>query len=190
MAASTELAEQLGEPELLQGYGRRNATLIAIAPTKSSSFILAQTSEGIEPIKANFYIKDTAKGKFVIKNKHLVDFLNHAGHNDEETWKSILANGGSVQHLSWMAPEDKAVFKTFAEISPLEIVQQAAQRQKWIDQAQSTNLMIHHSIPTKDVNALMIEAWKLGVKTLYYQLSTNAAQEFAREIMACSSCES
>lgn len=97
--------------------------------------------------------------------------------------------GGSVQHLDCLTDDEKSVFKTFAEISPKEIVIQAAQRQKYIDQGQSLNLMIHPSIPTKDVNALLVDAWKLGVKGFYYQISINAAQNFARNILTCSSCE-
>jgi ribonucleoside-diphosphate reductase alpha chain len=85
---------------------------------------------------------------------------------------------------------EKAVFKTFAELSPKEIIIQVSQRQKFIDQGQSTNLMIHPSVPIKDVNALIIEAWRLGVKSLYYQISVNAAQAFTRNILTCASCES
>jgi ribonucleoside-diphosphate reductase alpha chain len=99
-------------------------------------------------------------------------------------------NAGSVQHLDFLTEKEKDVFKTFAEISPKEIVIQAAQRQKYIDQGQSLNLMIHPSIPIKDINALIVEAWKMGVKGLYYQISINAAQNFARNILICSSCES
>ncbi len=84
---------------------------------------------------------------------------------------------------------EKLVFKTFSEISPKEIVIQASQRQKFIDQSQSLNLMIHPSIPIKDVNALIIEAWKLGVKSLYYQISVNAAQQFSRSILECTACQ-
>ena len=98
-------------------------------------------------------------------------------------------NAGSVQHLDFLSEKEKAVFKTFAEISPKEIVIQAAQRQAHIDQGQSLNLMIHPSIPTKDVNSLMVEAWRMGIKGFYYQMSVNAAQAFARNILECKSCE-
>lgn len=189
-AASAKMAAEYGEPEVLKGYGRRHTTLMAIAPTKSSAFILGQVSEGIEPHRANYYIKDLAKGKFTVRNPYLNSLLTEKGQNTEEVWTSILRNSGSVQHLEFLTDEEKAAFKTFAEISPKEIIIQAAQRQKFIDQGQSTNLMIHPSIKAKDVNALLIEAWRLGVKSLYYQISVNAAQEFARNILACSSCES
>ncbi len=189
-AASRKLAEMYGEPEVLKGYGRRNTTLLAIAPTKSSAFILGQVSEGIEPHKTNYYIKDLQKGKFTIKNDYLQKLLESKGCDTEEIWDSILKHGGSVQHLSCLNSQEKSVFKTFSEISPKEIIIQAAQRQKFIDQSQSLNLMIDGTIPAKDVNALMIEAWQLGVKSLYYQMSVNAAQAFSRSILTCTSCES
>jgi ribonucleoside-diphosphate reductase alpha chain len=187
-AASAKLAQEYGEPEVLKGYGRRNTTLLAIAPTKSSAFIMGQVSEGIEPHRTNYYIKDLQKGKFTIKNKVLEDLLVSKG-VDDLVWDSILKNGGSVQHLDCLTPHEKDVFKTFAEISPKEIVIQASQRQKYIDQSQSLNLMIHPSIPIKDVNALLIEGWKLGVKSFYYQIGVNAAQQFSRSILSCKSCE-
>lgn len=188
--ASKKLAIEYGEPEVLIGYGRRNTTLLAIAPTKSSAFILGQASEGIEPNRTNYYIKDLAKGKFTIKNTYLQKLLKEKGFDNDKTWDSILKNGGSVQHLTCLDQKEKDVFKTFAEISPKEIIIQASQRQSHIDQGQSINLMIHPSIPIKDVNALIIEAWKLGIKSLYYQISVNAAQAFSRSILTCSSCES
>lgn len=188
--ASQKLAEEYGEPELLKGYGRRNTTLLAIAPTKSSAFILGQVSEGIEPHRTNYYIKDLQKGKFTIINSCLENLLIEKGKNTDEVLTSILKNGGSVQHLEFLSQHEKDVFKTFCEINPKEIIIQASQRQKYIDQAQSLNLMIHPSIPIKDVNALIIEAWKLGVKSLYYQISVNAAQAFSRDVLSCKSCES
>jgi ribonucleoside-diphosphate reductase alpha chain len=188
-AASAKMAQEYGEPEACKGFGRRNTTLMAIAPTKSSAFILGQVSEGIEPHRTNYYIKDLQKGKFTVKNHELEQLLKAKGKDDEATWQSILINGGSVQHIEFLSEHEKEVFKTFAEISPKEIIIQASARQKFIDQGQSLNLMIHPSIPTKDVNALIIEAWKLGVKSLYYQISVNAAQNFSRNILACKSCE-
>jgi ribonucleoside-diphosphate reductase alpha chain len=96
---------------------------------------------------------------------------------------------GSVQHLDFLTENEKNVFKTFSEISPLNVVQQAAARQAYIDQSQSLNLMIPHEAPVKDINALIIEGWRLGVKTFYYQRSSNPAQELVRDIMTCVSCE-
>jgi len=188
-AASKALAVEYGEPPALLGYGRRNTTLLAIAPTKSSAFILGQVSEGIEPHRTNFYIKDLQKGKYTIKNQHLTDLLKSKGADTESVWKSIMINGGSVHHLEILTDHEKMVFKTFAEISPKEIIIQAASRQKYIDQGQSLNLMIHPSVSVKDVNTAIIDAWRLGIKTLYYQFSVNAAQQFSRDILACVSCE-
>lgn len=187
--ASAELAEMFGEPEMLKGYGRRNTTLNADAPTKSSAFILGQVSESNEPAKANYYIKDLAKIKFTVKNSHLEKILEEKGKNTQDVWNSILMNAGSVQHLEFLSDHEKLVFKTFAEISQREVIIQASQRQKYIDQGQSLNLMVHPSIPTKDVNALILEAEELGIKALYYQYSVNAAQAFTRDILNCVSCE-
>ena len=187
--ATESLARLLGEPELLKGYGRRNTTTMALAPTTSSSFILGQVSQSIEPLRSNYFIKDLAKSKTVYQNPELKRVLSEKyGRDEDAVWESILQAGGSVQHLAFMDDHDKAVFKTFAEISPMDIVQQAGQRQKWIDQGQSLNLMIHPDMPTKDVNQVYIEAWRQGVKGLYYQHSFNAAQEYTREMLECSAC--
>lgn len=186
---SKELAELLGEPELLKGYGRRNTTLMAVAPTKSSSFILGQVSQGVEPIKANLFIKDTAKVKTVFKNPFLEKLLAERGKDTPEIWESINKAGGSVAHLDFLTPREKDVFKTFEEINQMSIIQQAAQRQQFIDQGQSINLSIHPDTPLKDINALYLQAMELGVKGIYYQFSKSAAQSFNRELLQCSSCE-
>ena len=188
-AASAELAEEYGEPEGMLGYGMRNLTVCAIAPTTSSSFILGQVSPSIEPLASNYFTKDLAKGKFTYRNPYLKDVLEAHGKDDKETWLNVLKHGGSVQQLDFLSDHEKSVFKTFSEITPLVIVQQAAARQKYIDQAQSLNIMIHPDVSPKDVNALLIEGWKLGVKTFYYQRSANPAQELVRDIMNCASCE-
>jgi ribonucleoside-diphosphate reductase alpha chain len=168
----------------------RNTTLLAVAPTKSSSFILGQVSQGIEPIKSNYHIKDTAKVKQTYKNPKLEQHLILADRNTPEVWESIRNHDGSVQHLDFLSDHAKEVFKTFSEISQLAVVQQAAQRQKFIDQGQSLNLMIHPKTPTRDINQLYLTAAELGVKSLYYQFNVNAAQEFNRELLTCASCES
>jgi ribonucleoside-diphosphate reductase alpha chain len=188
-AASTELAARFGEPELLRGYGRRNVVLLAIAPTTSSAFILGQASQSIEPWSSNFFIKDLAKIKHTIKNPQLAELLESKGMNTTTVWASIMERAGSVLHLEGLTPHEKDVFKTFEEISQREIVIQAAQRQKYIDQGQSLNLKIDPKTPTRDVNRLILEAHELGLKSLYYQHSVNAAQEFARDILSCVSCE-
>lgn len=188
--ATQELARIYGEPELLKGYGRRNTTTMAIAPTTSSSAILGQTSPGIEPFSSNYYKAGLAKGNFMRKNKYLRKLLEEKGIDNEDTWRSIMLNHGSVQHLKELNETEKAVFKTFKEISQLEIVQQASIRQKYVDQAQSLNLNIPSELPIKEVNKLIIEAWKLGVKTLYYQRSQSVSKELVTGLVSCSSCES
>jgi ribonucleoside-diphosphate reductase alpha chain len=189
-AASVELAAMFGEPPLLTGYGRRNTTTMAVAPTTSSSFILGQVSPSIEPLNSNYFVKDLAKGKFTYKNPELIKLLKSKDLNSAEVWKDILVHGGSVQHMEQLTSDEKAVFKTFGEISQKEIVIQAAQRQKYIDQGQSLNLTISPKAKPKEVNELMIFAWEMGVKGLYYQRSANPSQELARSILICSGCES
>lgn len=188
LRASKDLAKDFGEPEVLKGYGLRNTTRLAIAPTTSSSFILGQVSPSIEPLSSNYFIKDLAKGKSVYKNPELKKVLSKLGKDTEEVWLSILKDDGSVQKLDFLSDHDKKVFKTFSEISQLEIIQQASVRQKFIDQSQSLNLKIHPLTPIKDVNSLYIEAWKLGIKTLYYQRSVNLAQELGRNLLDCVGC--
>jgi ribonucleoside-diphosphate reductase alpha chain len=188
-AATSELAKIFGEPSMLEGYGRRNSTTLAIAPTTSSSFILGQVSPSIEPLNSNYFVKDLAKGKFTYRNPYLEKLLKEKGKNDQDTWKNVLSHGGSVQHLDFLSQEEKDVFKTFGEISQKEIVIQAAQRQKYIDQGQSLNLMIAPTAKPKEVNELLMFAWEQGIKSLYYQRSANPAQELARSILTCSTCE-
>ena len=192
--ASEEMAVKYGEPELLEGYGRRNVTLNAIAPTTSSAFILGQVSQSIEPIWSNCYVKDVAKMKVTIKNPVLKKVLSEMDMDTKEVWNSIKQKDGSVQHLEFLTDEQKDIFRTFAEINQSTIINQAAIRQDYIDQSQSLNLMVSPDMPTKDVNKLLIDAWELGVKTLYYQHSMNSAQAFARKKLnlndlVCTSCE-
>ncbi len=187
--ASKDLAWIYGEPELLKGYGKRNTTLLAIAPTTSSSAILGQTSPGIEPFSSNYYKAGLSKGNFMRKNKYLKELLVQRGIDNEDTWRSIMLNHGSVQHLKELSAEEKEVFKTFKEISQLEIIQQASIRQKYVDQSQSLNLNIPADLPVKDVNKLLIEAWKLGIKTLYYQRSQSVSKEMVTNLVSCKSCE-
>lgn len=181
--ASSQLSKEYGEPEILKGYGRRNTTLMAIAPTTSSSFILGQISQGIEPVFSNCFVKDLEKIKVTFRNKYLEKLLIQKNKNTEEIWQNILENDGSVQHLDFLSIEEKNIFKTFSEINQNIIIDQAADRQIFIDQAQSINLMIDSNMTTKDINALYIKAWEKGIKSLYYQHSFNAAQEFSRKKM-------
>ena len=186
--ASEELADRFGEPEVMKGYGRRNATLNAIAPTTSSAFILGQVSQGIEPIWSNIYVKDIAKIKTTIKNPFLLELLEEKGKNTTDVWHSIRDRDGSVQHLDFLSDNEKDVFKTYSEIDQMDIVYQAGNRQEYVDQGQSLNIIVHPDMPIKDINKLYITAWKLGLKSLYYQHSMNAAQKFKQK-KDCVSCE-
>jgi ribonucleoside-diphosphate reductase alpha chain len=183
-AASKKLAVELGEPEVLKGYGRRHTTLLAIAPTTSSAFILGQVSQGIEPIWSNCYMKDVAKMKVTIKNLTLQALLAEKGKDTKQVWDSIRDADGSVQHLDCLTAEEKEVFRTFAEIDQAMVIKQAADRQVHIDQGQSLNIMVEPSTSVKDINQLYINAWKQGIKSLYYQHSMNAAQQMVRKKLA------
>lgn len=188
-AASAKMAKEYGEPLMLKGYGRRNTTLNAVAPTTSSAFILGQVSQSIEPVWSNCYVKDIDKMKVTIKNPFLTELLKSKDKDTKEVWLSIRDRDGSVQHLDFLSQEEKDVFKTFPEIDQTDVVDQAASRQRYIDQSQSLNFMINPSVPAKDINQLYILAWKLGVKTMYYQHSTNAAQKFSQAKLCGDACE-
>jgi ribonucleoside-diphosphate reductase alpha chain len=190
-AASEELADKFGEPEMLEGYGRRNTTTMAVAPTKSSSIILGQISPSVEPLKSNYFVRDGAKLKTTQKNRFLQELLEQKGKNTMDVWDSIMAQDGSVQHLEFLSEHEKEVFRTFAEIPQLSVIKQAGQRQKHIDQAQSINISVDpDEVSIKEINQLYIEAWESGMKSLYYQKSVNAAQKFSQEILDCAACES
>ena len=188
--ASEELAEKFGEPEVLEGYGRRNTTTMAVAPTQSSSIILGQVSPSIEPLKSNYFVRDGAKLKSTQTNRFLKELLQQKDKDNRETWDSIMQNDGSVQHLDFLSDEEKDVFKKFSEIPQMAVIKQAAQRQQYIDQSQSLNMSIDpDNVSIKDINQLYIEAWRTGVKSLYYQKSVNAAQKFSRNLLECAACE-
>lgn len=192
--ASIELGEKYGYAPIFEGVEttdtkRRNTTLMAIAPTTSSSSILGQVSPSIEPYASNYFVAGLAKGSFSRKNTELEKLLESKGKNSEDVWKNIIQNQGSVQQLDFLSENEKKVFKTFQEISPLAIIQQAAARQSFIDQGQSVNLKIPSSMGIKDINTIHMEAWELGLKSLYYQRGTSVAKEAVLEMMECKSCE-
>ena len=166
--ASEELANKFGEPEVLKGYGRRNTTLNAVAPTTSSAFILGQVSQGIEPIWSNIYVKDIAKVKTTIRNPFLVELLEEKGKNTKDVWKSIISSRGSVEALTFLTPQEKNVFKTAIEIDQAWLVDLAAERQKYICQAQSLNLFFPPDVNVRRLNNIHKRAWDKGLKTLYY----------------------
>jgi len=168
--ASRDLAQEYGEPMWCRGTGMRNTHLLAIAPTVSNSVITGGISAGIEPLPANIYTFNGAKGTFIRKNKVLEAILEEKGKNKEQYWDQMLADGGSVQNLpdDVLNPEEKELFLTFPEINQLELVRQAAIRQRYLDQTQSLNLSFDPSDSPKWINQVHMEAWKLGIKTLYY----------------------
>lgn len=188
LRASKQLAEWFGEPELLQGYGRRNSTLTAIAPNTSSGEIIG-VSQGIEPDRSNYFTKETAWGIIPGKKcKYLKKLLDSKGKDTPEVWESILEWNGSVQHLDFLSDKEKAVFKTFWEINQYELLNQAGIRQEYIDQGQSLNIFVPPGVPAKEINALHIHAWQAGVKALYYQRSEH--KNIWKDTRAnCSSCE-
>jgi len=211
--ASRDLATEYGEPLWCVGTGMRNTHLRAVAPTVSNSKLAGGVSSGIEPIPANVYTEQSAKGTFIRKNKELEKIFRKIGINNKETWDKILSDGGSVQdikelddwgymnnkithideksnsHLDFVPV--KEVFKTFKEINQLELVRQAGVRQQFIDQSVSLNLAFPKEATPKWINQVHLEAWRQGIKTLYYvrtesvlrgDIANNAMQE-------CVSCE-
>ena len=168
-AASRQMALEYGEPTWCKGTGMRNTHLLAIAPTVSNSRI-NNCSAGIEPQPANIYVFNGAKGTFIVKNPELEKLLVEKKHNTTRVWDQIMGDNGSVMGISndILTEDEKEVFMTFPEINQLALVQQAATRQKYIDQTQSLNLAFDPTDSPKWINQVHMEAWKLGVKTLYY----------------------
>tara|TARA_R100001443_G_scaffold31879_1_gene46065 strand:+ start:1321 stop:3030 length:1710 start_codon:yes stop_codon:yes gene_type:complete len=190
-SASRQLAEEYGEPLWCKGTGMRNTHLLAIAPTVSNSRI-GGCSAGIEPQPANVYTFNGAKGTFIVKNPELVKKLKVSKNNTEKVWDQILADNGSVQNLpSEVLPEeDKEVFLTFSEINQLGLVQQAAIRQKYIDQTQSLNLCFDPTDSPRWINQVHLEAWKLGIKTLYYLRTDSVIKgDLGSRVAECASCD-
>ena len=186
-----QLAIELGEPEWCKGFGRRNTHLMAIAPTVSNSTISGGHSAGIEPIAANIFSQKSAKGTFIRKNNVLSDLLQTMGKDTPEVWKSINEQSGSVQHLSFLSAEQKAVFLTAREINQYAIVKQAAQRQKFIDQGQSVNLFFGANADPKYIHGVHIEAWQTGLKSLYYFRTEGVIRGdlASRSKEECAACE-
>lgn len=196
LRATKDLAKEFGEPEWCKGLGIRNTHRVAVAPTVSNSTISGGLSPSIEPWAANTFTQKTAKGTFLRKNSHLEKLLEKKGKNTLEIWSSILKNEGSVSHLDFLTKEEKEVFHTAREINQFVIVKLAAQRYKWIDQAQSLNLFFPVNVSPKYFHEVHMEAWKSGIKTLYYVRTSSGlkgdagSREYKREIAECSACES
>ena len=171
--ANTYLGSQRGEAPDAAGTGRRFSHLMAIAPNASSSIIMGNTSPSVEPYRANAYRQDTLSGSSLTKNKWLDQIIQKESEGKPEewaddVWRSIIANDGSVQHLEWMDENTKAVFKTSMEIDQRWVIELAADRQQYIDQAQSINLFFRPDSHIKYIHAIHFMAWKKGLKTLYY----------------------
>ena len=176
-----QLGMERGEAPDAAGTGNRFSHLMAIAPNASSSIIMGNTSPSIEPYRANAYRQDTLSGSHLNKNKYLDKIIRretekHSEKWYDETWSSIIANEGSVQHLEWMDDWTKDVFKTSMEIDQRWIIEHAADRQVYIDQAQSLNLFFRPDVNIKYLHAVHFMAWKKGLKTLYYCRSEKAAK--------------
>lgn len=189
--ATTELAQELGEPEWCKGFGRRNTHLLAVAPTVSNSTISGGHSAGIEPLPANIFSQKSAKGTFIRKNPKLLEILEAQGKNTTEVWKTINAQSGSVQHLTFLSDIDRAVFLTAREINQHALIKQAAQRQKWIDQAQSLNLFFASNSSARYIHEVHIAAWEAGLKTLYYLRTEGVLKGdlASRSKEECAACE-
>lgn len=188
--ATKQLAKDRGEPEWCKGTGSYNTHLLAVAPTRSNSIISGDVSAGIEPIIANAYTDNTAKGTFIRRNKNLQKLLKQYKMDNDDVWKDISRKNGSVQHLDFLSEDEKNVFKTAYEIDQNTIIQQASQRQKYICQAQSLNLFFPFDVKPSYFNDVHIKAWELGLKTLYYCRSTSGikADNIDRG-EECGSCE-
>jgi ribonucleoside-diphosphate reductase alpha chain len=187
--ANLELGKIRGEAPDAAGTGQRFSHLMAVAPNASSSIIMGNTSPSVEPYRANAYRQDTLSGAFLNKNRHLDKIILKEAENKkegwyEETWSSIIANDGSVQHLDWMDEWSKDVFKTSMEIDQRWVIEHAADRQEYIDQAQSINLFFRPDVNVKYLHIIHFLAWKLGLKTLYYCRSEKIgkADKVARRI--------
>ena len=171
--ANLQLGKERGEAPDAVGTGQRFSHLMAIAPNASSSIIMGNTSPSIEPYRANAYRQDTLSGSSLTKNKWLDKIIQkHAEIHPEgwanEVWSSVIANDGSVQHFEWLDENTRAVFKTSMEIDQRWVIELAADRQQYIDQAQSLNLFFRPDAHIKYLHAIHFMAWKKGLKTLYY----------------------
>ena len=190
--ASRALAEIYGEPLWCRGTGLRNTHLRAVAPTVSNSKLSGNVSPGIEPWAANVFTEQSAKGTFIRKNPTLVKVLRKHKLNNKDTWDQILRDGGSVQNLKGLDENTKEVFKTFKEINQLELVKQAGLRQQYVDQSVSLNLAFPNTASPKWLNKVHIEAWKNGIKTLYYMRTESVLRgDIADKAMSedCIACD-
>jgi len=190
--ASMALAQEYGEPLWCKGTGMRNTHLLAIAPTVSNSVICGGISAGIEPLPANIYTFNGAKGTFIRKNKSLQEILKEKGEDKDKWWDQMLSEDGSAQNLpdNILSPDEKELFLTFPEINQLELVRQAAIRQRYIDQTQSLNLSFDPSDSPKWINQVHLEGWKLGIKTFYYLRTDSVIKgDLGSRMADCVACD-
>ena len=193
LKASRDQAKAYGEPEWCKGTGLRHTHHLAIAPTISNAHISGGVSPSIEPIPANVYNLKTAKGVFIKRNKILENLLERKGYNIDSVWDQILKDQGSILGLPdyILSPEEKEIFLTFKEINQLEIIKQNAIRQEYVDQAISLNLCFDPNDSPKDISMVHKEAWKLGIKTLYYLRTESVLRgDNLQRFSDCVSCES
>lgn len=166
--ANLLLGKERGEAPDMKGTGKRFSHMTAIAPNASSSVICGNTSPSIEPLRANAFSQKTLSGSFLLKNKYLEELLEKKGQNTKDVWSSIITSGGSVQHLEFLTPQEKNIYKTAIEIDQAWLIDLAAERQKYIDQAQSLNLFFPPDADVRRLNSVHKRAWTKGLKTLYY----------------------
>jgi ribonucleoside-diphosphate reductase alpha chain len=200
--ATRQLAKERGECPDGEGSGVRNAHLLAVAPNASSSIICGNTSPSIEPYRANAFTQKTKSGSSLLKNEYLEHALQEIDMDTDEVWKSIMTNGGSVQHLEFLDDHTKEVFKTAVEIDQKWVIQHAADRQQYICQSQSLNVFFPANVSKQELHAIHMMAWKKKVKTLYYLRSEamkraeNVSDEALRQYIvdsldesSCLACE-
>jgi len=202
-SANKKLGAERGSPADMEGTGLRHSHVIAIAPNASSSVICGGSSPSIEPLRANAFSQKTLSGTFLMKNKYLEKTLLKHDKNNKEVWKSIVTNGGSVQHLSFLSDEEKEIFRTAIEMNQRHLVDLAADRQQYICQSQSLNLFLPPDVDTKTLHGIHLRAWKGKVKTLYYmrsqalkkvenlssQIERTIRQDYQQEEATCVACE-
>lgn len=193
LKASKDMAIKLGECEWTSGYGVRNTFRLAVAPTATNSIIAGGSSPGIEPFTTNVFATKSAKGTFIKKNPSLLKLLQEKNLDNESVWNHIIKNNGSVKNLKNLSAEEKEVFLTARELNQHVLIKQTAQRQKFIDQAISTNLFFASNASAKYIHEVHLESWKQGVKTLYYLRSETAASNSTDNLYmgvdSCKACE-
>lgn len=200
VAASQVLAEERGECEDGEGTGMRNMHLLAVAPNASSSIICGGVSASIEPQRANIFTHKTGSGSWKVKNVYLAKLLADYGRDDDDTWKSILSQKGSVQHLEFLSQDEKDVFKTAMELDQRWIIEHAADRQEFICQSQSLNVFFPADVELSYLHIVHFNAWKKGLKSMYYLRSESikraddvsmkvTRQEITSAEPTCLSCE-